>query len=200
MDMTLELGNSMASLGARTQNRLKYSTTLDGSFMVVPPGSSYMSSSLWASGMGGRATGAPAPATNTAATTTTTRTRNRVQPAAPPVPPRIAAPPTQSTGLESSWWGNTTSQILASSSKGDAVHTKQLMQLLDSIKVLGDENAALLREVQEADAARMEAKTARDQMRQFRQEYGQRFQKLKEALETFRKSHSAQQDNPVTNR
>jgi hypothetical protein len=49
MDMALELGNSIASLDACTQqNRVKSSTSgIDGSFLVVPPGSnSFMSSSM----------------------------------------------------------------------------------------------------------------------------------------------------------
>jgi chromosome segregation ATPase len=80
-------------------------------------------------------------------------------------------------------------------------NTKQLMRLMDSLKTLGDENAALLREVQDAEAARMEAKVAREQMKQFKGEYGQRFGTLKAALEKFRKSypeHGDQETNPVT--
>jgi hypothetical protein len=42
MDMAIEMGSSIASLEARTQHRMK-SSMVDGSFMVVPPGSnSYM--------------------------------------------------------------------------------------------------------------------------------------------------------------
>jgi hypothetical protein len=45
MDMVIEMGSSLASLEARTQHRMK-SSIVEGSFMVVPPGSnSYMSSS-----------------------------------------------------------------------------------------------------------------------------------------------------------
>jgi hypothetical protein len=45
MDMAIEMGSSIASLEARTQHRMK-SSMVDGSFMVVPPGSnSYMMSS-----------------------------------------------------------------------------------------------------------------------------------------------------------
>jgi len=80
------------------------------------------------------------------------------------------------------------------SSRGDGAHTKQVLRLLDSIKVLGDENAELLKKVQEADEVRMEAKTARDQMRQFREDYGNRVQKIKRA---FRKS---QQENSTMDR
>ena len=46
-----------------------------------------------------------------------------------------------------------------------------------------------MREVEDAETARMEAKRAREQMRYFKTEYGQRFAKLREALEKFRKSH-----------
>jgi hypothetical protein len=230
MDMALELGNSIASLDARTQNRMKNSM-VDGSFMVVPPGSnSYMSSSsMW----GGAHHGAPG---NPRSTSTTTgnhpvsgtagvRARaNRVQnileaSSTRPAPPQSLPPPNsplRSNGLESSWWGNSSSasQVLASSvislasgvggpgGGGDQpANTKQLMRLMDSLKILGDENAALLREVEDAEAARMEAKAAREQMKRFKEEYGQRFSTLKAALEKFRKSypeHGDQETNPVT--
>jgi hypothetical protein len=85
-------------------------------------------------------------------------------------------------GLESSWWGNnsTTSNILTSSvmslgggrtgieggpsadtssSHSSSANTKQIMRLMDSLKTLGDENAVLLREVEELEVARSEAKT-----------------------------------------
>jgi hypothetical protein len=234
MDMALELGNSIASLDARTQNRMKNST-LDGSFMVVPPGSnSYMSSSsMWG---GQHVAGTPRitnskTVTHPVSGTAGVRARaNRVQnileasstrsappQSLPPPPPS----PLRSTGLESSWWGNS-SQVLTSSvislasgmggpggggGGGDVsganqpANTKQLMRLMDSLKTLGDENAALLREVQDAEAARMEAKVAREQMKRFKEEYGQRFGTLKAALEKFRKSypeHGDQETNPVT--
>jgi hypothetical protein len=249
MDMALELGNSIASLDARTQNRMKNSMVGDGSFMVVPPGSnSYMSSSsMW----GGHQHGTGTPTRSTSNTpvnnhpvsgTAGVRARaNRVQnileasstrPAPPqsslPPPPQSqlsSAPPLRNNGLESSWWGNSSSasQVLTSSvislasgmgggpgggsGGGDVsvanqpANTKQLMRLMDSLKTLGDENAALLREVQDAEAARMEAKVAREQMKRFKEEYGQRFGTLKAALEKFRKSypeHGDQETNPVT--
>jgi hypothetical protein len=247
MDMALELGNSIASLDARTQNRMKNSMVGDGSFMVVPSGSnSYMSSSsMW--GGHQHVTGAPTRSTNSTPTshpvsgTAGVRARaNRVQnileasstrPAPPqslPQPPpqsQLPSAPLRNNGLESSWWGNSSSasQVLTSSvislasgmgggpggggSGGDVsaanqpANTKQLMRLMDSLKTLGDENAALLREVQDAEAARMEAKVAREQMKRFKEEYGQRFGTLKAALEKFRKSypeHGDQESNPVT--
>jgi hypothetical protein len=244
MDMALELGNSIASLDARTQNRMKNSMVGDGSFMVVPPGSnSYMSSSsMWG---GQHVTGTPrsnvsnTPVNHPVSGAAGGRARaNRVQnileasstrPALPqsmPPPPQSA--PLRNNGLESSWWGNSSSasHVLSSSvislasgmgggpggghGGGDVsggasqpANTKQLMRLMDSLKTLGDENAALLREVQDAEAARMEAKVAREQMKQFKGEYGQRFGTLKAALEKFRKSypeheHGDQETNPVT--
>jgi regulator of protease activity HflC (stomatin/prohibitin superfamily) len=86
---------------------------------------------------------------------------------------------------------------------GQPANTKQLMRLLDSIKTLGDENAALLREVEDAEAARAEAKATREQMGRFKAEYGKRFAALKSALEKFRKSYPEQNangSNPVTSR
>ena len=116
------------------------------------------------------------------------------------------------SGLESSWWGNTntTSQILTSSvmslgggrtgieggptndvsSSQSSANTKQIMRLMDSLKTLGDENTVLLREVEELEAARSEAKAARETMKRFKMEYGERFSFLKKALEKYR------QDNP----
>ena len=106
----------------------------------------------------------------------------------PPPPPSVPG------GLESSWWG-TASQVLSSSvsenhspSSGTAP-TKQLMRLMDSLKTLTDENAALLREVEEAESARAEARAAKQEMRRFREVYAERFEKLKEALEKFRKGY-----------
>jgi hypothetical protein len=61
---------------------------------------------------------------------------------------------------------------------------------MDSLKTLGDENATLLREVEEVEAARQEAKAAREQMKRFKGEYGKRFSALKSALEKFRQDHS----------
>ncbi|KAI2509260.1 hypothetical protein MHU86_5148 [Fragilaria crotonensis] len=205
MDSALELGNSVASLGARTQNRLKQST-MDGSFMVVPPGSSYLSSSaMWS-----RPTPPRAKANRIqpmmGASVTAGISQSTAVIMAPPPPQRT----TSHTGLDASWWGNasTTSQVLAgsvvsiaSSRQQESTNTKQLMRLLDSIKTLGDENAALLREVEEAEAARMEAKAAREQMKRFKGEYGKRFNALKSALEKFRNSYPQHQDdsmNPVT--
>ena len=229
MDMALELGNSIASLDARTQNRMKNSI-VEGSFMVVPPGSSsYMSSStMW----GGQHTAPPrSNANHPGSGTAGVRARaNRVQNILEAsstravqqhhhqAPPQSPAPP-RSNGLESSWWGNASSasQVLASSATslasgpsgaGDhmpgsnqSASTKQLMQLMDSLKALGDENVALLREVEGAEQARMEAKAAKEQMRRFKEEYKQRFAALKAALEKFRKGYPEQngtEKNPVT--
>ena len=277
--MALEMGNSIASLDARTQSRLKNSTIgVDGSFMVVPPGSqSYMSSSnMWAPSPGpsstnnnprgnssnkhnqGRTTAAPGTA---AVRARANRVQNMLgassnhprspphtqlglhQPAAPQNSqqhalgansrnPAAAAP---AQGLDASWWGNssTTSQMLASSvislgastitrggmggegmggapDANSTANTKQIMRLMDALKTLGDENANLLREVEEAEAARLEAKAAKEQMAKFKGEYGKRFAHLKAALQKFRESHpengpgaaaaSSEDPNPVINR
>jgi hypothetical protein len=230
MDMTLALGNSIASLDARAQNRMKSSVT--DSFMVVPGSASYMSSSssvilgpampsrpnTQAAGVGGTA-GVRARAN---------RVQNLTRPQGHPSLSPIVVPSTQQQqsvhqktqqqnqpqSLESSWWGNagTASQILSASVMsltGDQQHqqfqpanTKQLMRLMDSLRTLGEENAALLREVEDAEAARIEAKTAREEMKRFKDEYGQRFAALKDALEKFRKGYPGDNTNgelnPVT--
>lgn len=235
MDMTLALGNSIASLDARTQNRMKNSVS--ESFMVVPGAGSYMSSSssiiLGPASAGGR----PNPS---AGGTAGVRARaNRVQSLARPAHPLPPTTVTQSGGvpplaspqpklhtlqqpapqsLESSWWGNASmaSQVLSASvvslsSAGvgqqhqqQPPNTKQVMRLMDSLRTLGDENATLLREVEDAEAARYEARTAREQMKRFKEEYSKRFTSLKEALERFRKGYPGDSSvsgelNPVTN-
>lgn len=279
MDMALELGNSIASLDARTQSRLKNSI-VDGSFMVVPGSESYMASSnMWSSSTQNhaqrttnqnaknnivkqnQAAQARATAVHNASAQNNAR-KNRVQnllqaSAHHPVSatgvrgmqphaqyiqqqaqhhgskaPELASP---SPGLESSWWGSssTSSQVLASSvislgassicggtspgesvSAGDnmsgnqpAANTKQLMRLMDALKTLGDENANLLREVEAAEAARMEAKASKEQMSKFKAEYAKRFTALKAALEKFRRGHpenaaveSSGEHNPITHR
>jgi len=270
MDMALELGNSIASLDARTQNRLKNSSIgIDGSFMVVPPGSqSYMSSSnMWAPSTGPsnpvnsanassrgsgkqRANAAPRARANRVqnileASSQHPRSTSQAQvghpqqqlaphsqqqqyniPGANPKAHAVAPP---ATGLESSWWGtsSTTSQVLTSSvislgassirggSGGDggvgssdansSANTKQLMRLMDALKTLTEENADLLRKAEEAEASRMEAKAAKEQMAKFKSEYGKRFAHLRAALDKFRRENADNtggngEPNPVINR
>lgn len=245
MDMALELGNSISSLDARMQNRMKSSMIGDGSFMVVPPGSqSYMSTSMWGSGhvpSSSRPTPPPAINHGTAGVRArANRVQNMLEASATPAAGRLAYPPQAAqltpaahggshrtaAGLESSWWGNastTTSQILASSvvpvggrtgadgglsndaaSGGQqqtpsSTNTKQLMRLMDSLKTLGDENAVLLREVEELEAARAEAKAAREQMKRFKADYGTRFATLKKALDKFRQDHPGGGGNVSSN-
>ena len=81
----------------------------------------------------------------------------------------------------------------------NTTNTKQVMRLLDSLKTLGDENAALLREVEEVHAARLEAKAAREQMKRFKAEYEKRYSILKIALEKVR-SDGTNEGNPVNTR
>ncbi|KAL3924327.1 MAG: hypothetical protein SGILL_001110 [Bacillariaceae sp.] len=227
MDMALELGNSISSLDSRMQNRMKASM-VDGSFMVVPPGSqSYMASSMWNSGhvpsTNGRQTSHGTAGARARANRVSATPANRPYTQAPhnTIPPVAAIKNT--SGLESSWWGNTstTSQLLASSvislggrERGEgspmndvsghssSSNTKQIMRLMDSLKALGDENAVLLREVDQLEAARADAKGAREAMKKFKSEYGMRFTSLKKALEKFRQEHPSDQTNssdPVNN-
>merc|ERR1712192_24820 len=76
--------------------------------------------------------------------------------------------------------------LLAASSTAttnSAATTKQIMRLMDSLNTLTDENAILLREVEELEVARSEVKAARETMKRFKIEYGKRFSFLKQALE-----------------
>jgi hypothetical protein len=235
MDMTLALGNSIATLDARSQNRMKNSVS--ESFMVVGAGSFMSSHGSMILGPAPVSTSRPYNA-SVGGTAGVRARANRLQNvsrqsnvlvAQQPhimsngaqlhpkhhVPP--ALPPT-SHSLESSWWGNASmaSQVLSASvislapgSAGQqlqeqAASTKQLMRLMDSIRTLGEENAILLREVEDAEVARLEAKTAREQMKRFKEEYSKRFVALKEALEKFRKGYPGDtsitgESNPVTN-
>jgi len=114
-----------------------------------------------------------------------------------------------STGLDQSWWGGGQGSMMASValstvtasnekaptqtssnppfSRAELANTKQLMQLMDSLKRLGDENAQLMREVEDAKAARSEAEAAKNMMEKFKIEYSQRFLKVREALEKVSK-------------
>ena len=87
---------------------------------------------------------------------------------------------------------------------GQPANTKQLMRLMDSLKTLGDENASLLREVEEAEAARLEAKAAREAMKKFREEYTNRLSKLKAALKKYAQEYpqktNTDGDHPVQSR
>jgi len=230
MDMALELGNSISSLDVRIQNRMKNSMIGDGSFMVVPPGSSsYMSSSIWGSSQVHSNPRQTIVSSNNQQGIAGVRARaNRVQNMLDASVTHTSRPLYQqpqngtaqtisnknTSGLESSWWGNsnTTSQILTSSVMSLGVsgrsvveggptsdisnsqssgNTKQIMRLMDSLKTLGDENAVLLREIEELEAARSEAKAGRETMRRFKMEYNKRFSTLKNALEKFRQENQS---------
>ena len=75
----------------------------------------------------------------------------------------------------------------------NASSIKEMMRLLDTVKTLSDENNALMREVEEAQAARHEAMVAKEQMKRFKGEYSRRFTTLKAALDKFRKEYA---ENP----
>jgi hypothetical protein len=231
MDMALSLGNSIVSLDSRVQNRMK--SSVSESFMVVPGSGSYMSSSNSVI-LGPAPSSTSRPYNPNIGGTAGVRARaNRLQNVARPSHPlsqpiasqsqtkNLASVPSPSPlSLESSWWGNASmaSQVLSASTVSIATggagnqqlhvqqsaSTKQLMRLMDSLRTLGDENASLLREVEDAEAARLEAKTAREQMKRFKEEYGKRFAALKEALDKFRKGYpdetsTSGEMNPVTN-
>ena len=88
--------------------------------------------------------------------------------------------------------GGPTSDI--SNSQQSSGNTKQIMRLMDSLKTLGDENAVLLREIEELEAARSEAKAVRETMKRFKLEYGKRFSSLKSALQKFRQENQSGQN------
>jgi len=67
-----------------------------------------------------------------------------------------------------------------------STNTKQMLNLLDSLKTLSEENTALLKQIEEAKQARIEAQAVEEQMVKFKAEYGKRFTSLKAALDKFR--------------
>ena len=77
---------------------------------------------------------------------------------------------------------------------GGQSSTKELLRLLDTIKTLSDENAALMREVEGAQSARHEARVAREQMKRFKADYAKRFVTLKAALGKFRQQYGDSKD------
>jgi len=256
MDMALEMESSVANLSA---GGTASSSTRpgDGSFCVVPPGSSYMSSSsMWTSGIlgaggGGGGGGRPNNAQQQQGMAGVRSRANHLQrkPQHSPIKTTLAAvvPPQPSpqqqqgeqimpgnAALDQSWWGGGQGSILASSAistaaaatsssspqrpppnnsntvttdkSSSSTNTKQLMQLMDSLNRLGNENAQLMREVEGARVARTEAKAAKDRMAMFKDEYSQRFIKVKEALKKYPAQHQSAagagvgaSDNPVVN-
>ena len=126
-----------------------------------------------------------------------------------------AASPTK-TNLESSWWGGRSSTSLGLSiatmsssliplrskaknsshvstnnqqlnvSRAPNPDTKQMLNLLESIRTLSEENTALLKRIDDADAAREEAERVKAKMIKFKSDYGKRFSTLKAALDKFR--------------
>jgi hypothetical protein len=54
-------------------------------------------------------------------------------------------------------------------------NAKQVIWLLDALRMLGDENASLLEQVEEAKMAQLEAKAAKEEMKWFQMEYQKRF-------------------------
>jgi len=210
---TLEMGSSVASIGTRMTSARSVKTNMDaeGSFCVVPGSASYMSSSVMRTSRiipsrprhENRTSELPPPGTVPGGRAVKP---NHVQAANVAAPPLAAA---QSTGLESSWWGHPAgaSHIMSASissvggrplqngshQQDNVASTKELMRLLDTVKALGDENVALMREVEEAQAARHEAMVAKEQMKRFKEEYSRRFTTLKAALDKFRKEYA---ENP----
>ena len=213
MDMALEMGNSVASLGTAVASRPN-NDLLGGSYMS--------SSSMWTSGIFGGRKSNPKQQQGSAGV----RSRaNHLQnfpgksaavhaPAANLSQQQQGVQITPNAALDQSWWGGgggqgsilattavasnqrTQQQTLGSNQANASTNAKQLMQLMDSLNRLGNENAQLMREVEEAKAARAETEAAKQMMAQFKTDYNQRFNKVKEALEKYK---HASGDNPVGN-
>jgi hypothetical protein len=90
---------------------------------------------------------------------------------------------------------NTTQETDSSNnySNNNNNNAKQVLRLLDALKVLGDENASLLEQVEEAKRARLEAKAAKEEMKRFQSEYQKRFHTFKVALDKMHQQQQQQQ-------
>lgn len=237
LDMTLDIGVGLGAASTTNTMTVKKTVDGDGSFYMIPSGSSYMSSSMmWLSGVGrtqqqpsssrkGGMAGVRARA-NKVQTILSTSSLSQQKPSIistqvkqnqntlnSSMHPKYQSTSNNVSGLESSWWGHAStlassttslsnsmigirSSHLSHQSENDAIvsspsptNTKQLMRLLDSLKTLGDENASLLKELEDAKKARLEAKATRESMKLFKEEYSKRFGTLKAALNKFRKEY-----------
>ena len=214
VDEMMKLERELRDLDMSLLNQ-KNTTTQD-SFCVVPPNAILSSSNLWTSALGSRT---PTPTKITSAPTANNNNNNNFISSSnnnnnpnntTTISNPIIAPNTNSNnnmnttggGLDSSWWGHGSTMNVASSSnsvilnnnninnQNTASVNKQLMRLLDSLKTLGDENASLLKEVEEARIIHSEAKQIQTQMKVFKQEYGKRFATLKTALQKFQTQYN----------
>ncbi len=96
---------------------------------------------------------------------------------------------------------------MPSISLSSTTNAKQLMQLMDSLNQLRNKNAQLMRMVEDAKSAHAKAHAAWEVMTKFKDKYGQRFEKIKEALRkisnnnpTTKGGGGLDNNNPVANR
>ena len=216
VDEMMKLERELRDLDMSLLNQ-KNTTTQD-SFCVVPPNAILSSSNLWTSALGSR-TPTPTKITNTTLTNNNNISNANNHNNTTAISNPIIAPNTNSNnnmnttcgGLDSSWWGHGSTMNVASSAnsvilnnnnannQNTASVNKQLMRLLDSLKTLGDENASLLKEVEEARIIHSEAKQIQTQMKVFKQEYGKRFATLKTALQKFQTQYNNNNSTTASN-
>ncbi len=113
----------------------------------------------------------------------------------PPTP--LAGPPPSSSSSSS----------VAPASEGgggflggvEAVQQGEVMRLLGCMKTLGDENAVLIKQVEESARVRQESERVRREMAEFTEKYARNFKELRIALEEFRQKypHDANPANHV---
>ena len=132
--MSLDMNSSVASLGAASAV-----TRPDGSFCVVPPGSSYMSSSsMWTSGVlspGANKQHKPKhkpqhPRPNIQKGMTTVKSKNHLQGfmaggTSKPAPQSNTRGTHAGVAMDQSWWGGGQGSILASSAISTAAASQQ---------------------------------------------------------------------------
>ena len=100
-------------------------------------------------------------------------------------PPSSAAAPWTSSSSSSSGAGGGTGG--GGFLEGvEAMQQGEVMRLLGCMKTLGDENAMLIKQVEDGGRVRQENERLRREMAEFQEQYAKRFRDLRAALEEFR--------------
>ena len=78
----------------------------------------------------------------------------------------------------------------------EAMQQGEVMRLLGCMKTLGDENALLIKQVEDGGRVRQENERLRREMGEFQEQYAKRFRDLRAALEDFRRKYPSE-SNPT---
>ncbi|KAM3576682.1 hypothetical protein VYU27_001485 [Nannochloropsis oceanica] len=78
----------------------------------------------------------------------------------------------------------------------EAMQQDEVMRLLGCMKTLGDENAMLIKQVEDGGRVRQENERLRREMGEFQEQYAKKFRDLRSALEEFRRKYPSE-NNPT---